>query len=442
MIEPFLELFYLLLGILIGGIGAWLIAKYKFSAASGSIPLDEVSERYILKEIFESLQNQADLYRDDLLDKEQEIRSLSADLSAKKTNIANFQEQLKFQKGEMFQVQTHLRNEFENLANRLLEEKSQKFASQNQESLTTILAPLKEKIKSFEDGVEKRFLEETKDRVSLKKEIEQLRALNNQLSKDAVNLTNALRGDNKSQGDWGEFRLEMVLEKAGLTSGIHFQTQTSYRDQDGRQKRPDFIINLPKEKHLVIDSKVSLTAYERFYSATNQEEKDQYLKEHLASVRRHLKDLSNKNYQQLYQINSPDYLLMFIPLDAAFTTATQYDPGLFNEALDKNIVIVTTSTLLATMRTVSFIWKQEKQKSSVLEIARQSGMLYDKFVGFVTDLQLIGTRLDSVQTSYYNAMNKLSDSKKYGDTLIGRAEKIKELGAKTSKSLPKELLDR
>ena len=441
MFEPFLILIYLFAGLLLGGIAGWFIAKYKFSAASGSVPIDEVHERYVLKEIFHNLQNQTDLIRDDLAEKEQEIRTLGAELSSKDTRLTTFEAQIKNHKEDLLEVQKHLRIEFENVANKLLEEKSQKFVLQNQEQLTHILMPLKEKIKTFEEGVEKRFLEETKDRVSLKKEIEQLKDLNSQLSQDAVNLANALRGENKSQGDWGEFRLEMILEKAGLSKGIHYQTQGSYTDDDGKLKRPDFIINLPQEKHLVIDSKVTLTAYEKYYNAEDADQREIYLKEHLNSIRRHLKDLASKNYPQLYQINSPDYLLMFIPLDGALACATQKEPGLFNEALDKNIVIVTTSTLLATMRTVSFIWKQEKQKSSVLEIARQSGLLYDKFCAFVSDLQQVGSRIEGAQNAYFNAMNKLTDSKKKGDTLIGRAEKIKELGAKTSKSLPKELLE-
>ncbi len=436
-----MEIIYLLIGLLVGAIAAWLIAKYRFTSMSNSLPIDVVNEKYVLKEVHEAMQQQADLYRDDLLDKEKEIREKSMQLSAETQNRKNLEERLVQQKEEVGQLQQRFQTEFENVANRLLEEKSQRFAKQNEKQLSDILMPLREKIKDFEAGIEKRYIEETKDKVSLKKEIEQLRELNMQLSQDANNLASALKGENKTQGDWGEFQLEMLLEKAGLTKSIHFVTQNSFKDVDGKDKRPDFIINLPGKKHLVIDSKVSLVAYEKYFNAEKDKKREKFLKAHIDSVRKHIKDLSGKNYQNLYQINSPDYLLLFVPIEPAFSLAVQKDAKLFTEALDKNIVIVTTSTLLATMRTVSYIWKQEKQKHSVLEIARQSGKLYDKFCNFVDDLQSIGKRLDGARNAYNDAMNKLTDSKRKGDTLIGRAEKIKELGAKTSKSLPGELLE-
>ena len=434
-----IELAFLSVGLLVGGFAAWFIAKYKFTGRSGSLPLDEVKENYVLNEVHDALQKQCDLFRDDLLDKEQEIRTLSKNLSAKENQVLNWEERFNSYKDESVDLQKRAQTEFQNIANRLLEENGQKFSLQNQQQLTHILFPLKEKIKEFEQGVDKRFLEETRDRISLKKEIEQLRDLNLQLSQDANNLVTALKGESKTQGDWGEFRLEMLLEKSGLTNGIHFDTQKNFKDEDGRDKRPDFIINLPEDKHLIIDSKVSLTAYEKYFNAEKEEKKEKHLKNHIESIRQHIKDLNSKNYQRLYQINSPDYLLMFIPIEPAFTVAVEQDPKLFLDALDKNIVIVTTSTLLATMRTVSYIWKQEKQKNSVIEIARQSGMLYDKFVAFVDDLKAVGLRIDNAKNSYDSAMNKLVDSKKFGDTLVGRAEKIRELGAKTNKRLPKEM---
>ena len=434
-----IELAFLSVGLLVGGFAAWFIAKYKFTGRSGSLPLDEVKENYVLNEVYDALQKQSDLFRDDLLDKEQEIRSLANKLSVKETQVLNLEDRFNTYKTESVDLQKRAQTEFENIANKLLEENGQKFSLQNQQQLTHILFPLKEKIKEFEQGVDKRFLEETRDRISLKKEIEQLRDLNMQLSQDANNLVSALKGESKTQGDWGEFQLEMLLEKSGLTNGIHFDTQKNFKDEDGRDKRPDFIINLPEDKHLVIDSKVSLTAYEKYFNAEKEEKREKHLKNHIESIRQHIKDLNSKNYQRLYQINSPDYLLMFIPIEPAFTVAVEKDPRLFLDALDKNIVIVTTSTLLATMRTVSYIWKQEKQKNSVIEIARQSGMLYDKFVNFVDDLKGVGLRIDNAKNSYDNAMNKLVDSKKFGDTLVGRAEKIRELGAKTNKRLPKEM---
>ena len=432
---------FLFIGLTVGSIAAWFIAKYKFASESQKISEEELQQKYVLKAVFDSLQNQADLLKEEFKEKENDFITTSNLLSAKEQDNQNLHTKLSEQKEELNHIQQRFQTEFENIANRLLEEKSEKFTKQNKKQLDDILSPLREKIKDFEDGIDKKFHQETVDRISLKKEIEQLRDLNLQLSQDANNLVNALKGDSKSQGDWGEFRLEMLLEKAGLVKEIHFQTQSSYKDDAGKDKRPDFIINLPDEKHLVIDSKVSLTAYEKFFNETEDKKRKKHLKDHVDSVKNHIKDLSGKKYQNLYQINSPDYLLLFVPIEPAFSIAVQNDSKLFLDALDKNIVIVCPSTLLATMRTVSYIWKQDKQKRSVIEIARQSGLLYDKFCNFVEDLKTIGTRLDSAQSSYHDAMNKLTESKRRGDTLIGRAEKIKSLGAKTSKSLPKEMVE-
>ena len=432
-------LLFLFSGALLGAMIAWLLTRYRMEARYTSP--EDLANHYVAQSVYNDLQQQADIMRDDLMEKEQEIRELAMSLSAKDQTILHLDDKLRSQKDDIRAMQEQSRLEFEQIANRLLEEKSRTFATQNQQQIGHLLTPLKERIKSFEDGIEKRFLEETRDRVSLKKEIEQLRDLNQQLSEDATNLANALKGDNKSAGDWGEVQLQQLLERAGLQKDIHFQVQNSFRDQNGQLKRPDFIINLPGNKHLVIDSKVSLKAYELSFSAESDQERKKHLRLHIDSLRRHIKDLSGKNYQELYQINSPDDLLLFVPIEPAFALAIQEDQKLFTEALDRNIVLVTTSTLLATMRTVSFIWKQEKQKKSVLEIARQSGLLYDRFCAFVDDLQQIGKRVDQTQTAWNDAMRKLTTSQKKGDTLIGRAEKIRELGARASRLLPRELLD-
>lgn len=437
-----MEFFSLGIGLLVGAIIAWLVANYLYGNKPGQISEEEIQQKYVLREIHDSLQNQTDLLRDDLSEKEKEIRDISARLASREQDLIHLEDKLINQKSEISKLEERFQVEFENIANRLLEEKSQKFSQQNQLQLSNILNPLKEKIKTFEEGIERRYIEETRDKISLKKEIEQLRDLNMQLSQDANNLASALKGENKTQGDWGELQLETLLEKSGLEKGIHYKTQTSYKDQNGQIKRPDFIIILPENKHLIIDSKVSLVAYEKCFTANDDAEKKRHLKAHVDSLKNHIKDLSSKNYQQLYQINTPDYLLLFVPIEPAFSLAVQHDQRLFLDALDRNIVIVTTSTLLATMRTVSFIWKQEKQKKSVLEIARQSGLLYDKFVNFVEDLRNVGHRLDSAQKAYHDAMNKMTDGQRQGDTLIGRAQKIKELGAKASKNLPTDLIDR
>jgi DNA recombination protein RmuC len=362
-------------------------------------------------------------------------------LAAKDQNLLHLQETLLNQKQEVEQLQNKFKTEFENIANRLLEEKSRSFSQHNNQQLQTVLLPLREKIKDFEENIERKFLEETREKSSLKKELEQLHSLNQQLSTDAHNLASALKGQSKTQGDWGEYQLELVLEKAGLTKGIHYYPQLSFRDETGQIKRPDFIIQLPDNKQLIIDSKVSLTAFERFSNDPDPLQRDKHLRAHVQSLRTHIQDLSSKNYQLIDQINSPDYLLLFVPLDSALNVATQADPRLFNDAMERNIILVTTSSLLATMRTVAHLWKQEKQTRSVLDIAKQSGLLYDKFVGFVEDLKVIGNRLNGAQVAYDDAMLKLVNSPRYGDTLIGRAEKIRELGAKSTKMLPKDLTD-
>ena len=304
-----------------------------------------------------------------------------------------------------------------------------------------LLQPLREKIKEFEENIDKKFLEDAKEKLSLKIAIDQLHSLNSQLSDDANRLVLALKGDNKTQGDWGEYQLEMLLQRAGLEKDIHYLVQPSFKDEDHKEKRPDFIIKLPEDKHLIIDCKVSLVAYERYYNAENENERPQLLRAHVESLRQHVRLLSDKQYQLLRQLQAPDYTLLYVPIEPAFALAQREDQRIFLDALEKNVVIVTSSTLLATMRTVSYIWKQEKQKQSVLEIARQSGLLYDKLVGFVEDLRIVGARLDAAGDAYHSVMQKLMESRKYGDTVLGRAEKIRELGAKASKRLPKEMLE-
>ena len=443
----YIQFLYLIAGVIIGAIATFFIVKFKLqldfqSAQKDLISVSETEKKYVLKELYENLKSQIIVLKKELLQYHKDYENVSKALAKKEQLAENLNDKLREQKEEIEQLQIRLTTEFENIANKILDEKSQKFTHQNQENLNTILNPLKEKIKEFEERVEKTYITETKERNLLTEEISKLRELNLQLSADASQLANALKGDSKTQGDWGEYRLEMLLERAGLTKDVHFETQQSFKDFDGNDKRPDFIINLPENKQLIIDSKVSLTAYESYYNAENEADRNNYLKAHISSIRKHIKDLNSKKYEQLYQINTPDYLIMFVPIEPAFAVAVQEDSNLFLEALDKNIVLVTTSTLLATMRTVAYIWKQENQRSHVLEIAKQSGLLYDKFCLFIDDLQEIGKRLNSAQSAYEGAMNKLTESKKFGDTLVGRAERIKELGANASKSIPKEFLDK
>ncbi|HHM21338.1 MAG TPA: DNA recombination protein RmuC [Bacteroidetes bacterium] len=434
MPETTILLLFLVPCFLIGLLVGWIIARMKYT--KNHLDKTVVEKNYIHKETFQNIEKQLITTQNELKERNADLLELEKLLAAKDRDLLYLKEKSGRWEKDFQNLQKQARLEFENIANRILEEKTKKFTHENKKQLNDLLHPLRENIKDFGRDIERRFTEEAKDKISLKKEIEQLRDLNLQLSNDAQLLASALKGDAKVQGDWGEFQLELILQRAGLTEGTHYRAQPSFKDENGQDKRPDFIINLPGEKHLIVDSKVSLKAYEQYFNSQNETERKKYLNAHLQSIRRHLKELSNKKYQHLYQINSPDYLLLFIPVEPAFAAALQHDSKLFLDALDKNIVIVTTSTLLATMRTVSYIWRQERQKKNVLEIARQSGLLYDKFVGFVNDLNEIGHKLGAAQTAWQAAMNKMSDSKKYGDTLIGRAEKIKQLGAKTSKALP------
>lgn len=399
------------------------------------------TENFIPKALHAHVAAENDALRASLAAKEQELRDSHAQLAAREQQIFGMGENLRSQKAEVEQLQAKFKTEFENIANRLLEEKSQRFTAQNAQQLQSVLLPLREKIKEFEENVERKFLEETREKTSLRKELEQLHSLNQQLSQDAHNLTAALKGQSKVQGDWGEMQLEVLLEKAGLQRGTHYLAQATFRDEQGAAKRPDFIIQLPDNKQLVVDAKVSLTAFERYFNTEDPTQRAQHLRAHVSSLRAHVDNLSRTNYQMLYQINTPDYLLLFVPLESALAVASQADPQLFTDALERNIVLVTNSSLLVTMRTVAHLWKQEKQTRSVLEIARQSGLLYDKFVAFVDDLRDIGARLDQTRSAYDGAMNKLTNAVRPGDTLIGKAEKIRELGAKASKRLPLEMMN-
>ncbi|WP_246141607.1 DNA recombination protein RmuC [Phaeodactylibacter luteus] len=435
--ETLLPFLTLLTGLLTGGLIGWLIGKARRARA---LSPEEIAQQYVPKPVYDQLERQADLAKEDNHEKEAEIRLMESRIAKQEQVILNMSGQMEQQMQEARQQGERLQLQFEKLANDILEEKASRFTQQNQQQLQQLLSPLQEHIQRFEEGVARRFIEETRDRAGLRKEIEQLQKLNQQLSADANSLVAALKGDNKIQGNWGEMQLQRLLEAAGLQKNYHFSAQPSFRDEDGRLKQPDFIIHLPEKKTLIVDSKVSLVAYEKYHNTDDGHKRDQALKAHIESLRQHIRGLSGKNYTGLYQIHTPDYLLLYVPIEPALSLALQEAPQLFTEALEANVVLVSNSTLLATMRTVSYIWQQEKQKRNVLEIARQSGLLYDKFCAFAEDLKEIGQRLDQAQGAYHGALNKLSDSKKFGDTLVGRAERIRILGAKASKQLPEELL--
>ncbi|WP_411162304.1 DNA recombination protein RmuC [Mucilaginibacter sp. L3T2-6] len=347
------------------------------------------------------------------------------------------QEKIQEQKIEVEQIRKDFQLEFQNIAGKLLDEKSQKFVETNRTSLDILLNPLKENIRAFEEKVEKVYNMEAAERNTLKGVITQLMDLNKLISSEAQNLTRALKGDNKKQGNWGEVILEKVLERSGLVKDREYRLQASITGPDGIRMQPDAVIDLPDDKHLIVDSKVSLVAYDRLVNCETDEERKLFSKAHVESIRGHVNGLSAKNYHDLYQINSPDFVLLFIPIESSFSIAVQIDAELFNDAWDKRVVIVSPSTLLATLRTIASMWKQERQNRNVLEIARLSGAMYDKFVGFVGDMEGIGKNLRQSQTAYDSALNKLSDG---SGNLIKTAEKIKGLGARANKQLEQKYL--
>jgi DNA recombination protein RmuC len=360
-------------------------------------------------------------------------------LAKKENDFDNLLERNKEQKQEVNELQEKFSKEFENLANKILEEKTQKFTEQNKENLKNILSPLQDKILHFEKKVEDTHKESIDYHAALRQQILGLREMNAQMSKETINLTKALKGDSKMQGNWGELVLERVLEKSGLEKGREYEVQQSFTNEEGTRILPDVIINLPDGKKMIVDSKVSLTAYERYVNEEDDVQQNIYLKEHVNSVKRHVEQLSDKRYQDIYHMESPDFVLLFIPIEPAFALALQEDLNLYNKAFEKNIVIVTPSTLLATLRTIDSMWTNQKQQENAIEIARQAGALYDKFEGFVSDLIKIGKKMDEAKVEYSSAMNKLTEGK---GNLVTSAEKLKKMGAKAKKALPEAILKR
>ncbi|MGB1210913.1 MAG: DNA recombination protein RmuC [Lacinutrix venerupis] len=363
---------------------------------------------------------------------------LSTELARRNTEYENLQKLNLKRDEELEERQKQLRTDFENLANKILDAKSEKFTLQNKENIKNILNPLQEKIQIFEKKVDDTHKENFGLHSALKTQLEGLKELNQQMTKEATNLTKALKGDNKMQGNWGELVLERVLEKSGLEKDREYYVQQSFTREDGTRVLPDVVLHLPNNKRMIIDSKVSLIDYERFVNA-EMEDRGQYLKAHINSIKKHVDQLSDKNYQDLYDIESPDFVLLFIPIEPAFAIAINEDNSLYNKAFERNIVIVTPSTLLATLRTIDTMWNNEKQQQNAIEIAKQAGSLYDKFEGLVSDLMGVGKKIDAAKTDYSAAMNKLVEGK---GNLVGRVEKLKKMGAKAKKALPEAIIKR
>tara|TARA_B110000438_G_scaffold54598_1_gene54680 strand:+ start:4473 stop:5657 length:1185 start_codon:yes stop_codon:yes gene_type:complete len=354
------------------------------------------------------------------------------------SEIPSVEENQKRKLDELNQMKEILSLEFKNLANEIFDEKSKKMSDSNKENLSNILNPLKENIERFERKVETTNKEALEFNTILKSEINNLKNETNKMRDDATNLANALRGESKTQGDWGEQQMESILQAAGLEKNIHYLKEKNLKTETLDNQRLDYIVKLPGDKCIIIDSKVSLVAYVNYYNADNKEDEKMFLKEHLKSINTHITSLSNKNYQNL-DINQPDYILMFMANEPAFKLAVLEDVTIYNKAINKNIVMVTNSTLFATLKTISYMWKQDKANKNAIEIARQAGSLYDKFISFSEDLLKVGNNINSTKNIYDEAMKKLTDGK---DNLVRKSERLRELGAKTSKTINPKLIDR
>ncbi|WP_299053750.1 DNA recombination protein RmuC [uncultured Polaribacter sp.] len=370
----------------------------------------------------------------------QQEKEIATNLNTRQeVELKNLQEKLDEHQNEVKKLQEKFTTDFEILANKILEEKSAKFTQQNKEHLKIILDPLQEKIKTFEHKVDQTHKESIDYHAALRQQIIGLKDLNQQMSKETINLTKALKGDNKAQGNWGELVLERVLEKSGLEKEREYFVQQSFTNKQGKRILPDVVIHLPGNRKMIIDAKVPLTAYEQYINEEDETLKKSFLKDHIASIKRHINQLSEKKYEDIYQIESPDFVLLFIPIEPAFAVAINADNELYNKAFEKNIVIVTPTTLLATLRTIDSMWNNEKQQKNAIEIARQAGALYDKFQGLLTDLIAVGKRIDDSKTAHDHAMNKLVEGR---GNLITSVEKLKKMGAKAKKALPEKFIEK
>lgn len=430
----------LVLGFILGLCPALLLLKARAAASRESGRQETATEIAILQERIagrdEQLQQQAETSRVQL----EQIAALSeqgTELEREKSRLATqLQEELRRSEDNLKvlnDTRQELQAQFKNLANQIFEEKTRTFSDQSKANLDTILAPFKEKIGEFEKKVTEIYSTEGKERHSLIKEVQKLQELNQRISEDAENLTKALKGDSKTQGSWGEIILERILEESGLRKGIEYDSQGGFRDSDGRLLKPDVIVHLPEGKDIIIDSKVSLTAYEKYTRTETDTEREQAIKDHLLSVNAHLKGLESKRYDELPDVKSLDFVLMFVPVESAFMLTVEKDNQIFRKAFEKNIMIVSPSTLLVTLRTIQNIWRYEYQSKNAQEIAEKAGGLYDKFVSFVADLEKIGDQLGTVQKTYDNAHNKLTSGR---GSLVSRAQKLIDLGVKNRKRLP------
>lgn len=433
MTDPQLLAVILVLAMFVG-VAVWLL-RHAHQSHLGHMTAEErltgkENELNALRQQLEAAHLQQQSLQSELLTRREESATLKTSLEMERKQ---FDDKLSL----LNESREHLTVAFKNIANEIFEDKTRKFTDTSRQTLTTVLGPLQEKIVQFEKRVEETYQKESNERFSLAKEIKNLQELNARISEEAVNLTNALKGDNKAQGSWGEFVLESILEKSGLVKGREYDVQVNLKGEDGSKLQPDVVVHLPESRDIIIDSKVSLKAWDEFCSSDDNATRAELLKQHTQSLRLHVRGLANKDYQNLPGINSLDYVFLFMPIEAAYSEAVRHDPDLFQFAFERNIIFVVPSTLLTTLKTVQNLWRLAQQSKNANEIAERAGLLYDKFVSFVADLEEVGQRIDASRKSYDKAFNKLQSGR---GNLIRRVEVLKELGARTSKKQKRELL--
>lgn len=437
-----MEIVFLLTGVVIGALAVWLIFRAKLSAKPEVDPArlaETERDLAVVRQQAVDLRLQLQTKEDEQRKLREQLTVAAAELSAAKTQTGALESRLNEHRNELEQIRAQMKEQFSAIAADIVLKNSARIQEEHKVKLDDILSPLRDKIEKFETQVRQTHEERIREHQSLREQLGQLQTLNKSIGDEARNLVTALKGQAKTQGNWGEMILEKILERSGLVRGREYIIQASMQGEDGRRLQPDVIISLPEGRSLVVDAKVSLIAYERYCSEEDEARRALALREHLASVRKHIRDLSGKNYQSLYQINTLDFVLLFIPVEPAFALAVEQDQELFNEAFERNIVLVTTSTLLATLRTIASIWRLEYQNKNALEIARQSGDLYDKFAALIEDMITVGKKMQDAQSAYESTMNKLHLGR---GNLISRVEGLKKLGLKTSKQINQKLLDR
>lgn len=399
---------------------------------------------FFLNRNIATLESDNSALRQELSARQAEATELIRETERLRAEADNTAERLTEQRKEITALHEELNKEFRLLANEIFDDKSRRFAQLNEERLQTILDPLKENLNKFEKKIDETYNQETREKAALRKELEQIININRQMSDDAQKLTDALKGDKKMQGNWGEMQLEQILEKSGLEQGVHYTKQGAYQNEEGERVIPDYVIHLPQGKNYIIDSKVSLVNYERFFNAEGDEQKAYYFNEMVRDIKKHIDGLSKKSYHTL--TNTPDFVFMYFAFESALFAALQREAGLFDYAFKRNIILVSTTTLLASLRTVSFIWTQEKQRQNITEIAKLGGQLYDKFVGFLENMTKVGKSLESAKDTYQDAMNQLIKTNANGSynagTIVGQAEALRRLGATPSKQIPQAILNR